>query len=267
MASPVCLSYPFVIPSYALITPFPNPDTILGCDFSCMIAAVGPSVTTSVKVGDQVAGFIQGGHFKDRGVFAEYLKTPADLTLFHPARLGLTEPPVKVKGEKRVFDYGGSTSVGLFVIQLLAAAGYKVATVSSPHNFDGSIIGALDTQGASEGQLLAVKAFGPEGKGKIVTILGPKDEAVAYNPNIMIQPTLIYTSLRREFSFREVFPASKQDKDHMATFLRKVPELMKSGAIKPHYVKLWEGGLDGIEGGSAYMKERRLSVEKLVYKI
>ncbi|KIJ34029.1 hypothetical protein M422DRAFT_263987 [Sphaerobolus stellatus SS14] len=301
---------------------FANPGTILGCDFSGIVAAVGPSVTTSVKVGDQVAGFVQGGHFKDRGAFAEYLKTPADLVwvvpkgtlsheeaatlgcgfwtavqaLFHPTRLGLTEPPAKVEGEKWVFVYGGSSSVGLFAIQLLAAAGYKVATVSSPRNFElvkslgatvvfdykspdvldqiiaattpsGGIIGALDTQGASEGQLLAVKAFGPEGKGKVVTILGPKDEAVAYNPNVTIQPTLIYTALGREFSFGEVFPVSKEDRDHMAAFLTKVPELVKSGAIKPNRVKLWEGGLDGIEGGLAYMKEGKLSAEKLVYKI
>ncbi|KIJ28179.1 hypothetical protein M422DRAFT_270583 [Sphaerobolus stellatus SS14] len=126
----------------------------------------------------------------------------------------------------------------LFAIQLLAAAGYKVAAVSSPHNFElvkslgatvvfditlmssdvldqilvaitpsGGIIDALDTQGASE------------------------DEAAAYNPNVTIQRTLIYTSLGREFSFGEVFPVSKEDRDHMAAFLMEVPELMKSGAI------------------------------------
>ncbi|KIJ34228.1 hypothetical protein M422DRAFT_182398, partial [Sphaerobolus stellatus SS14] len=134
------------------------PGTILGCDFSGIVAAVGPFVTTSVKVGDQVAGFVQGGHFKDRGAFTEYLKTPADLVwvvpegtlsheeavtlgcefwtavqaLFHRTRLGLTQPPAKMEGEKWAFlqsDY-------LQLIQLLAAAGYKVVIVSSPRNFE-----------------------------------------------------------------------------------------------------------------------------------
>lgn len=74
--------------------------------------------------------------------------------LFHPARLGLVEPPEKVSRETWVFVYGGSSrstlislwgttdlkysqgSVGQFAIQLLHAAGYKVVTVSSKHNFD-----------------------------------------------------------------------------------------------------------------------------------
>ncbi|KIJ29974.1 hypothetical protein M422DRAFT_268540 [Sphaerobolus stellatus SS14] len=212
---------------------------------------------TSVKVGDQVTGFVQGGHFKYCRAFTEYLKTPADLALFHQMRLGLMEPPAKVEGEKWVFIYSGLSSVGLFAIQLLAAVGYKVITVSSPHNFElykspdvldqiiatttpsGSIIGALDTQGASEGQLLAVKASGPEGKGKVATILGTKDEAVAYNPNITIQRK--YPDLHRSWAqipLRRGLPVSKEDKDHMAAFLTKVLELVKSSAIKPNRVKL-----------------------------
>ncbi|KIJ39347.1 hypothetical protein M422DRAFT_257964 [Sphaerobolus stellatus SS14] len=212
---------------------FPNPGTILGCDFSGIVAA---------------AGFVQGGLFQDRGTFAEYLKTPTDLVwvvpegtlsheeaatlgcgfwtavhaLFYPTRLRFTEPPAKVEGEKWVFIYGGSTSVDyLELIQLLAAAGYKVATVSSPRNFElmrslgATVVFDYNSPDVLDQilALLAVKAFGSEGKGKVITILGSKDEAVAYNPNVMIQPTLIYCSLGREFSFREVFPVSKEDRD------------------------------------------------------
>ncbi|KIJ39338.1 hypothetical protein M422DRAFT_257950 [Sphaerobolus stellatus SS14] len=170
---------------------------------------------------NQVAGFVQGGHFKNRGAFAEYLKTLADLVwfvpegtlsheeaatlgcgfwtavqaLFHPTRLGLTEPPAKYNSPD-VHD------------QILAAG-------SSAHSTP---------------------------KGKVITILRPKDEAVAYNPNVTIQPTLIYSSLGREFSFEEVFPVSKEDRDHMAAFLTKVLKLVKTGAIKPNRVKLvWMG--------------------------
>ncbi|KIJ23756.1 hypothetical protein M422DRAFT_39466 [Sphaerobolus stellatus SS14] len=60
---------------------------------------------------------------------------------------------------------------------------------------------------------------------------------------------------------------SKEDRDHMTAFLMKVPELVKSGAIKPNRIKLRKGVLDGIEGSLAYMKDGKLSAEKFVYKI
>ncbi|KIJ34018.1 hypothetical protein M422DRAFT_182678, partial [Sphaerobolus stellatus SS14] len=113
-------------------TDWEYPDTILGCDFSGIVAGVSTPVTTSVKVGHQVVGFVQSGHFKDCGAFVEYLKTLVDLVwvvlegtlshevaatlgrgfwtrmqaLFHLARLGLTEPLAKVEGEKWVLVYG-----------------------------------------------------------------------------------------------------------------------------------------------------------------
>lgn len=52
--------------------------TILGCDFSGYVAQVGKSVT-SIKAGEHVAGFTQGGTYTDGGAFAEYVRTPADL--------------------------------------------------------------------------------------------------------------------------------------------------------------------------------------------
>ncbi|KIJ25431.1 hypothetical protein M422DRAFT_273607 [Sphaerobolus stellatus SS14] len=251
---------------------FANPSTILGCDFSGIVAAVGSSVMTSVKVGDQVAGFVQGRHFKDCGAFAEYFRTLADLVwvvpegtlsdelaatlgcgfwtavqpLLHPTKLGPTGPPAKVEGEKWVFVYGGPTSVGLFLVKPLGAT--FVFDYKPPDVLDQILTATTPS---------AVKAFSPEGKGKVVTILGPKDETAAYNPSVTIQPAFIYTYLGREFNFREVFPLSKEDRDHVVVFLMKVPELVKSGAIKLNCVKLWEGGLDGIEGWFSIYERRK----------
>lgn len=53
----------------------------------------------------------------------------------------------------------------------------------------------------------------------------------------------------------------------MAKFLRKVPDLVKSGAVKPNPVMLWEGGLEGISDGLQYMREGKNSGEKIVYRI
>lgn len=53
----------------------------------------------------------------------------------------------------------------------------------------------------------------------------------------------------------------------MAQFLKQVPELVSSGKIKPNRVKLWEGGLYGINDGLQYMIEGKNSGEKIVYRL
>ncbi|PCH36497.1 GroES-like protein [Wolfiporia cocos MD-104 SS10] len=135
--------------------------TILGCDWSGYVVQAGKNVTTP-KVGDHVAGFVQGGTYTDGGAYAEYIRTSAELSwvvpegtvsheqaatlgcafwtavqaLYHPTRLGLVEPPAKVDKEQWVFVYGGSSSVGQYAIQLAHLSGYKVATTASPRNFE-----------------------------------------------------------------------------------------------------------------------------------
>ncbi|THG97000.1 hypothetical protein EW026_g4939 [Hermanssonia centrifuga] len=138
-----------------------NAGTICGCDWSGYVVETGKSVT-SLSVGDHVAGFVQGGTYTDRGAYAEYVKTPAELAwrvpdgtlsheeaatmgcgfwtavqaLFHPTRLALVEPPAKVDKDEWILIYGGSGSVGMFAIQLAHLAGYKVVTTASPRNLE-----------------------------------------------------------------------------------------------------------------------------------
>lgn len=80
--------------------------------------------------------------------------------------------------------------------------------------------------------------------------------------------TLIFTSLGREFTIRGThFPANTQDKQHMVRFLTKLPELIRTHAIKPNPTKLLTGGLDGIGGGMLFMDQGRNSGEKIVYRL
>ena len=58
--------------------------TILGCDFSGHVAQVGKNVT-SLRIGEHVAGFTQGGTFTDGGAYAEYVRTPAELVWVVPS--------------------------------------------------------------------------------------------------------------------------------------------------------------------------------------
>jgi len=295
------------------------PGNIIGCDFSGTVAQLGKAIRSDVALGDDVAGFVQGGHFKDRGAFATYLKTDSDLVwtvpkgtlsheqaattgcglwtavqaFYHPTRLGLVEPPSKVSSETWVFVYGGSTSVGQFAVQLAHLSGYKVATVASPKNhmfvkslgadtvFDyksldvvsqikqvtgDSLHLALDTHAKEGSQSLTVSAFGP-GPGKLVVIQAPDDDARKLRPDVEIQHTLIYTALGRPFTMGAHYPISAEDRAHMVQFLRKLGGIVQAGSIKPNPVKLWDGGLESVKDGFKYMKDGKVSAEKIVYKL
>lgn len=53
----------------------------------------------------------------------------------------------------------------------------------------------------------------------------------------------------------------------MVEFLKKTPELVNSGAVRPNPVKLWPGGLESVKDGLDYLKEGKNSGEKVVYRI
>ena len=53
----------------------------------------------------------------------------------------------------------------------------------------------------------------------------------------------------------------------MTQFLKKVPELVKSGQVKPNPVKLWDGGLEAINAGLKFMMDGKISGEKIVYRV
>ena len=81
--------------------------------------------------------------------------------------------------------------------------------------------------------------------------------------------TIIYSALGRAYTYAtgQEGPAVPEDREHMVRFLRKVPELVREGKLKPLPVKLWKGGLHAIPEGLRYMKEGRVSAEKIVYRL
>ncbi|KAI0721749.1 GroES-like protein [Fomitopsis betulina] len=297
-----------------------NPGTISGCDWSGHVVKLGSKVS-GLAIGDHVSGFTHGGTYKDRGAFAKYVKATYNLCwkvpestlsheqaaamncgywtaaqcLFHPTRLGLVEPPNKVERDEYVFVYGGSSSVGMYALQLAHIAGYKVVTVASPKNhalcksfgadlvFDykdpgaiekikeatkNSVHRALDTISTELTHLFALNVFGP-GPGKLTVIqpLPLGEKAQQLRPDVEKQTFLLYTTLGREFFVSKHWPVSPEDQAHMARFLVKTPELIATGKVKPNPTKLWEGGLNAIPDGLRYMKEGKNSGEKIVYRI
>ncbi|KEY72633.1 hypothetical protein S7711_06267 [Stachybotrys chartarum IBT 7711] len=145
-------------------TVFPTPGSIIGMDFSGIVASIHRDTKTDLRVGDRVCGMVHGSNPSDptNGAFAEYLRTrpelllrvPPNLSMQQAATLGvglmtnimafwdtsalaLTATP-KSPAEKPfpVVVYGGSTATGTLAIQLLRLLGLKPIATCSPHNFD-----------------------------------------------------------------------------------------------------------------------------------
>ncbi|KAI0636543.1 GroES-like protein [Trametes polyzona] len=304
---------------------YAKPGTVVGCDFSGNVVALGRAAAAAhpeLRVGAHVAGFTMGSTFADGGAFAEYVRTPASLVwpvpegtfsheeaatagcafwtaaqaLYHPTRLGLVEAPEKTNKHEWIYIHGGSSAVGQFAIQLAVISGYKVVTTASPRNhalvrslganevFDyrdpdvvqkvknvsgDTIRAAFDTISERESQRISAEVIAPGG-GKAVYILAVIEDATA-RTDVERVFTLLYWALGRPFTLKGTKyghqPDRPEDKAHIEQFLKKMPALVKGGLIKPLPIKLWEGGLAAIPDGLQYMREGRVSAEKIVYRV
>ncbi|KEP53701.1 putative zinc-binding oxidoreductase ToxD [Rhizoctonia solani 123E] len=213
--------------------------------------------------------------------------------------MGLDEPFSASPKNEWILIYGGSTSLGLFSTQLAKLSGYKVVTTTSPKNFKllksfganvvinyrdtdmvqqiqkatgNSLKYAFDTISEADTQTACVRSLAPAPKeatpGKVVVILLPNKDAKALRNDVVIQHTLLYTALGRSFEWPKVkFPASPEDRAYMASWMPKLEELITRGQIKPNPVKLWPGGLAAVNEGFQYMREGKVSAEKIVYNV
>ena len=79
---------------------------------------------------------------------------------------------------------------------------------------------------------------------------------------------LLYSMFNKDYEFfGKVFPASKEDYNHIYQFSQKVPQLLESGLLTPMKVKLWEGGLGKVAEGLVHLEEGKVNAEKLIIKM
>ncbi|WVR04937.1 hypothetical protein IAU60_001949 [Kwoniella sp. DSM 27419] len=298
-----------------------NEGVINGCDYAGTVVQVGSNLKTPLEVGDKIAGFVHGGNFQDQGSFAEYLKVESDLTFKVPSDLKPEEastfgipwftaaqvllqsqkhefPPSKVSGEPWYVVYGGSSSVGLFAVNLAKTLGYKVLAFAGPHSVDlvksygatevidyhdqdkavsealritgGGAEYGLDTISEGDSFKVSVRALGDKGK-QLNAILPPPEDAHKINPDLKIVSTLVYTILGHEFNFSRKsggapIPYSADDHAFGKKIYAATPELITKYGIKPNPTHI-RGGLDDITAGFEDMKAGKVSGRKLVYKI
>ena len=122
---------------------------VLGCDFCGRVEKVGSDVTR-IKVGDRIAGLIWGGEIKGLGAYSTYTVadekicfrvpgamssesaatlplalTTAWLALFSSKCLGMDRTKGK---ENSILIWGGTSSVGLYAVQIAQLFGFTIAT-------------------------------------------------------------------------------------------------------------------------------------------
>ncbi|KAJ9098663.1 hypothetical protein QFC21_004311 [Naganishia friedmannii] len=289
------------------------PNSILGFDFAGVVVALGEDLANpSVKVGDRVAGMVHGGAFPDKGHLSLREATGVSATLATAAqglftRLDLpyplsgTENP-SVDSTNWIAIYGGSSSVGLFAIQLAKFAGYKVVTACSPKNFElvreygadvvvdyhdteaaiqqikkatsGRLTTALDCISADDSVVLCLKALADDdsnGKRKLVQVGPPSPEAeqLAGERGIEMSRLMALTLFGNAVRLGPGFtvPANPDDRAFYVKLNKDMPTLIEKFGLKPNPITDMANGLHGLNDGFAMLQSGKVSATKLVYKV
>ena len=204
-------------------------------------------------------------------------------------KLGLAWPNEPVKDSPPVLIYGGSSATGVLGIQFAKLSGYKVITTSSKHNFDlvksfgadevfdytdpecGSKIReytndnlkmAWDTIAVESSAKICAGALSSSGGtyGCLLQLEFPRKDVDTFW-------TLGYTAMGEAFSYGpRKFPASESDFKFAQKFWSVAEKLLAEGKIKAHKIRVRDG-LEGVLEGLNDLKEKKISGEKLVYKV
>ncbi|KNG83460.1 alcohol dehydrogenase [Aspergillus nomiae NRRL 13137] len=267
--------------------------TVLGCDFVGEVVQVGAGVTRLTK-GDIVAALIWGGETKSLGLASRELTVPlaaatAWLALFSPDCLNLDR--AKAQG-KSVLVWGGSTSVGLYSIQIASLYGFDVITTCSPQNaelvrsygakyaFDykdeevaeeirkaaPNIYHVFDTVGDRGSSLTASRVFGSR-QGCICTVRPGKANTEGVSEKAHVTDVLVWTAFLKDHSYGKFhWPASEKDHELASELFEKLGPWLEEGTIKPNVTKVLSG-LDAVSDGFQRYRDGKISAYKIVYQI
>ncbi|THH17162.1 hypothetical protein EW146_g3605 [Bondarzewia mesenterica] len=276
---------------------------VLGCDFSGLVEELGPDVPEGIrKVGERVAGFLHGGTLPN-GAFSEYVTADAERVLHIPdtwsfedaAQLGVatyttaqclyeshTDLPTPLEPTSTpipLLVWGGTSSVGQYVVQFAKLSGLYVITTASPKNFDlvkalgadevfdyndpevskkikdstqGKLTHAVDCISAGKTPVQISDALSDAG-GTVAAILVYESP----RPSVKVNFSLGYELLGESYNFpRKWAPASQEDKDRGKKITLFLDSVLAAFAdkIKPNPKLILPNGLASIAEGFEYMK-------------
>ncbi|KAK7422352.1 hypothetical protein QQX98_001631 [Neonectria punicea] len=235
---------------------------VLGCDFAGTVEAVGSDVTR-VSKGDTIAGLIWGGEIKGVGAYSEYtiadesicFKVPASISVTQAAAIPLAaltswlalfskdslDIDRNAGSDATILIWGGSSSVGLYAIQIAALHGFNIVTTCSPRHFE-------------RVQLLGAKHAFDYRDPNIVQLINDAAPGLAY----------VFDTIGNETSS---VLASQAVDERGAEFCEKLPALIEEGKIKPTDIRVVPGGLEGVAAGFQEHRDGKISATKLVYEL
>ncbi|TDZ31962.1 Zinc-type alcohol dehydrogenase-like protein [Colletotrichum spinosum] len=288
----------------------------IGCDFSGSVADANDS---SLKNGQRVAGWVFGCNpDPPRGAFAEYLVTESSLVFPVPdnvtdsqasvvslavatvlqalfQRLALPSPSSPATSPISLLVNGGTSSVGLYAVQLAKKAGLRVIATGSKKNHellkslgadvtvdyrdadwveqvskaaDDNLQYAFDCISEVDTTKAVVQTISAKG-GHVMCILPRKADEVGAPSHVKVESTLAYTVFGKPLeygSFDNLKGDRSGDKKFWEDYLKEVPKWLESGELKPNPQKEF-GGLEDIPKGFELQEKGGVSPEKLVYKI
>ncbi|KAJ5091374.1 hypothetical protein NUU61_006244 [Penicillium alfredii] len=286
---------------------------VLGCDFVGEVTELGSGVTRLAK-GDVVAGLIWGGEVAGLGGYSQYsiadqnvsFKVPASisreqastvplaaatawLALFSKDCLSLDRS--KASGTS-VLVWGGSSSVGLYTIQLASICGFEVITTCSPRNADlvkscganhvfdysdETVIAKInavapnlqyvfDTIGNTTSSSFASTAFADR-MGNLCTVRPGKANTEQVTGNTNVTDVLVWTAFLKDHHYGPFhWPASPEDHALASELFEKLPRWLDQGTLKPNHPKVLSG-LDSVAQGFQEYRGGNVSAYKIVYAV
>ncbi|KXH34009.1 hypothetical protein CSIM01_02344 [Colletotrichum simmondsii] len=287
---------------------------VLGCDFVGTVEAVGDKCSKLSK-GDTVAGLIWGGEIKGLGGYSEYTLADDNISFRVPKNISPEEaatiPLASMTAELALFSkeclaipresgsktavliWGGSSSVGLYAIQIAAMQGLKVVTTCSPRHFDwvkslgathvfnyrdDDVIDSIrkttpglkyvfDTIGNKSSSGQASQAIDKSG-GRLCTVRPGKANTEDVSKQTTVTDVLVWTAFLKDHQYAQFkWPASEEDHKLGTEFYAKLPGWVEAGKLKPNKPKVISGGLDGVDKGFQVYRDGAISGEKLVYQL
>ncbi|CCT71763.1 related to toxD gene [Fusarium fujikuroi IMI 58289] len=257
------------------------PNSIIGCDYAGVVHQVGDAAKDKWKIGDRVAGAAT-----TYGVSA----VTAMLVLnVHYGLPFLDTKPMSPKDEA-IFIYAGSTSAGLYHIQLAKAAGYTVVTTASPRStqlvkqygadavFDYNspsvaediikdypkITKAVDCFSEGKSTPICAAVLNPSG-GKVVTLL---PNGKSSTPGVTYDLVMSYTAMGHAFQWLPPigpkFEARPQDRAALVRFYETLPRV--THILKPIPTIELKDGFDGILEGLDKLRAGQVAGGKQVVR-
>ncbi|WWC62193.1 uncharacterized protein I303_104788 [Kwoniella dejecticola CBS 10117] len=288
---------------------------VLGCDFVGEVVELGQGVS-KFKKGDLISALVWGGEIEGKGGYSQYCLAEEDiafivprfisresastvplalttawLALFSSNSLGI---PKKVDSERSILVWGGSSSVGLYTIQLAKLFGFQIFTTCSPkhhdlvksyganHVFDykeanvvdqirsaavhSDLVYTFDTIGTVQSSKQASECL-EAGKGNLCTVRPGPANTEGVVGGTKISDVLVWTAFLKDHQYKDFkYPACQEDHDLAKELNTKIPRWLEEGSITPSNTKLYNG-LDCVEKGFQEYRDGHISAYKIVYQV